>query len=341
MQDHTTPTAIRSDPTLSIVVPVYNEEASLVHFIDAAIAALPVLPPNLELIFVDDGSRDGSLKKLVEFSAQHPWIIVVELSRNFGKEAALSAGLIAARNRVVVLMDSDLQHPFEAIPEFIRKWCEGYDIVYGVRDLANRESWFKRKTSIFFYRAMNAISSVNMPQNAGDFRLLDRSVVEAISALPEHGRFLKGIYAWVGFRSIGIPYRQHKRIAGRTSWNYWKLWNFALDGLLGFSTVPLRIWSYIGFGFALIGLIGGSWITVRTLLIGSDQPGYPSVFAAVVFMGGLQLISLGVLGEYVGRIFVESKRRPAFIIAYSYRNGRLVELSKVSEQDARLTAASV
>ena len=301
---------------LSLVVPVMNEEKNIGPFLDVVFDELAKHVPELEILFVDDGSRDGTLEELRKASSGDPRIRYMSFSRNFGKETAMTAGIDHARGDAVVLIDVDLQHPPSAVLEFVRLWREdGYDMVYGLRHEANEETAAKKTTSGLFYRVFNRLAHTEIPPSAGDFRLLDRRVVEAMKQLPERNRFMKGLYSWVGFRSVGIPYHQSPRTIGTSRFNYWKLWNFAIDGLVGFSTWPLRVWSYIGGAVALLAFLYIIVIIGKTLLLGTDTPGYASVMTAVLFFGGMQLLSIGVLGEYIGRLFVESKQRPLYLIA--------------------------
>lgn len=306
----------QADWMLSLVVPVMNEEDNIDPFLKAVFADLGEHVPRLEILFVDDGSRDATLSRLRQAAAADPRVRYLSFSRNFGKEVAMTAGIEHARGDAVVPIDVDLQHPPEVVREFIRLWREqGYDMVYGIRHEDNDETAAKKATSGLFYRVFNRLAHTEIPPSAGDFRLLDRRVVEAMRKLPERNRFMKGLYSWVGFRSIGIPYRQPPRAIGQSRFNYWKLWNFAIDGLVGFSTWPLRVWSYIGGAVALLAFVYLLIIVTKTLVSGADTPGYASVMSAVLFFGGMQLLSIGILGEYVGRLFVETKQRPLYLIA--------------------------
>nr|WP_299240458.1 glycosyltransferase family 2 protein [uncultured Halomonas sp.] len=301
---------------LSLVVPVMNEQDSIEPFIEAVLSVLDGRVPQLEILFIDDGSKDATLQKLREASIRDGRIRYLSFTRNFGKEIAMTAGLEHACGDAIVPIDVDLQHPPETILEFVHLWREqGYDMVYGLRHEDNEETAAKRQTSGMFYRVFNRLSHTEIPPSAGDFRLLDRCVVDALKQLPERNRFMKGLYSWVGFRSVGVPYQQPPRQIGTSKFNYWKLWNFALDGLVSFSTWPLRMWSYIGGGIALLSFIYILVIVVKALLFGRDTPGYASVMSAVLFFGGMQLLSVGILGEYVARLFVETKQRPLYLVA--------------------------
>jgi len=300
---------------ISLVVPFYNESEGIRHFHQAVSPLLDSISGvRFEIVCIDDGSHDDTLAQLLDLHACDPRYRVVELSRNFGKEAALSAGLDVARGHAVIPLDADLQDPPELIPQMIDEWQRGVEIVLARRSDRSTDTFLKRKTATWFYRAHNRLSDVEIPENVGDFRLLDRAVVNALKALPERQRFMKGLFAWVGFKTASIDYSRPPRAAGHTKFSGWKLWNFALDGIVSFSAFPLKIWTYIGACGAVLTLLYAAFILVRTLISGNDVPGYPSLFVAVLFLGSLQLISIGVLGEYIGRIFAETKQRPLYII---------------------------
>lgn len=311
--------AARATIVLSLVVPVFNEEAViplLLERIDGVFAQHAEIM--LEIIFINDGSNDGTLACLLEKQRNDPRIVVVDLSRNFGKEAALSAGLQATTGAAVVPLDADLQDPPELIPAMLAKWREGYEVVLGRRTQRDEDFWGRRIAARWFYRLHNIFSALKLPENVGDFRLLDRGVVDALNTLPESCRFMKGLFAWVGFRTTHIDYVRPGRAAGTSKFNAWRLWNFALDGITSFSTIPLRIWTYVGFALAFTALGFAVSLLLRVLISGVDVPGYASLMIAVVFFGGLQLIGIGILGEYVGRNYTESKRRPAFVVRKTY-----------------------
>jgi len=303
---------------LSLVIPVKDEEAAIGPCLAQVIPVLEAMSDpvaqSFEILFIDDGSTDTTLEMIRKAHAADPRVRGISLSRNFGKEAALTAGLDAARGKGVVPLDVDLQDPPEALPKMIAKWREGNDVVYGVRDNRETDSLPKRLTADLYYRAHNWLSSDKIPEHAGDFRLLDRRVVEVIRRMPERNRFMKGLFAWAGFKQAAVSYHREERTVGKTKYNYWKLWTLALDGITSASTVPLRIWSYLG-AFVALGALGYSiFIIVRTLTSGIEVPGYASMMVAVLFLGGLQLLSLGVLGEYVGRILTETKGRPLYVV---------------------------
>lgn len=306
---------------LSIVVPVYNEAEAIEIFlrrIQEDFAPQPDI--SLELIFVNDGSTDDSLAVMLRQKYAGLKVRVIDLSRNFGKEAALTAGLQHATGDAVVPMDVDLQDPPELILEMIAKWREGYDVVLARRIDRTSDSWAKRASASAFYRLHNKIATPKIPENVGDFRLMDRKVVAALAQLPESQRFMKGLFAWVGFRTVTIDYTRAERVAGTSKFNSWKLWNFALEGVTSFSTYPLRVWTYLGMVVSLSSFVFAIVAIIRVFLFGRDVPGYASLFVAVNFLGGVQLIGIGVLGEYLGRGYFESKRRPVYLIRHIYED---------------------
>lgn len=305
--------------TMSLVVPVFNESKMISLFVDHVKSVFGQCNDiELEITFINDGSSDDTLARLLELQKRNSEIRIVDLSRNFGKEAALTAGLNIASGHVVVPIDVDLQDPPELILEMIEKWREGYDVVVGKRINRDSDTWAKRKTATWFYRIHNKISEPKIPENVGDFRLLDRSVVDALNALPESRRFMKGLFAWVGFKTATVEYVRPERVAGATKFNGWRLWNFALEGITSFSIDPLRLWTYVGGAVALASLLFALFIILRVLIYGIDVPGYASVIVAVTFLGGLQLIGIGIIGEYLGRTYIESKRRPIYIVRRIY-----------------------
>jgi len=271
-----------------------------------------------EFIFVDDGSRDKTLDKLIFLSQIDSRIIVIELSRNFGKEAALSAGLDYASGDAVIPIDSDLQDPPELIPALIETWLQGYDVVLAKRTDRSSDSLLKRSTAKMFYWVHNLLSGIKIPENVGDFRIMDRIVIDALKEFPERQRFMKGLFAWSGFRTTSIEFTREKRAEGFTKYSIWKLWNLALEGITSFSTAPLKVWTYLGISGSLFAFLYGAFILMRTLLYGRDVPGYTSLIVVILFLGSLQLISIGTLGEYIGRIYIESKQRPKYIIRNTY-----------------------
>jgi len=313
---------------LSLIIPVFNEEAAITPFLERVQQVYPQPgrnprdPRELELVFVNDGSTDRTVETLLaaQTSVPHHWrVIVVDLSRNFGKEAALTAGLCTVSGDVAVPIDVDLQDPPELIPEMVDKWREGFEVVLARRADRSSDSLPKRWTARWFYRIHNRIADLKLPHDVGDFRLMDRQVVDALMALPESRRFMKGLFAWVGFRTATIDYIREERSSGQSKFNGRKLLGFAIEGFASFSEAPLRLWTYLGSLVALLSLLWGGWIALRTVLFGADLPGYPSIFVAVTFFGGLQLIGIGVLGEYLGRTYIEAKRRPIYLIRRIYR----------------------
>lgn len=308
--------AENSKKTISIIVPVMNEEQAISPFVKAVAHELNNIDYNIELMFIDDGSTDNTVN-MIKTEAQHdPRIHYLKLSRNFGKEAAMSAGIEHATGAAVIPMDVDLQDPPEVIHKFIEQWERGFDTVYGVRRSRDEDTKGKKASAGMFYRLFNRITDTPIPYNAGDFRLIDRKVVEVLKTLPERNRFMKGLFAWPGFSSIGVSYDRPARQHGKTKFNAWRLWNFALDGITSFSTLPLRIWSYIGGIVALLSLVYMLFIILRTLLFGVNWPGYASIMSAILFFGSIQLISMGILGEYLGRLYIETKNRPYYIIEH-------------------------
>ena len=308
----------RHGKRLSVIAPAYNEQEVLAFFFVRMERVLNACAVDWEIICVNDGSRDATLAVLLHERARNPRIKVIDLSRNFGKEVALSAGIDAATGDMVLPIDVDLQDPPEVIPDFIAQWEAGYDVVYGLRASRGEDSLAKRISAKGFYRLFNLLSEIDMPRDAGDFRLMDRSVVEALKALPERNRFMKGLFAWVGFRQTGVAFDRPERAAGKTSWRYWRLWNFALDGLTAFSTVPLRLWTYVGGATALAAFGYAGFLVLDTLMHGRDVPGYASLMVAVLLSLGLQMLALGIIGEYLGRVFQEVKRRPLYLTRKSY-----------------------
>ncbi|PTM38927.1 glycosyltransferase family 2 protein [Bosea sp. 124] len=308
------PRAPSSRPELSIVVPVHNEADNLPVLVERLKQVLDGAVASWELVCVDDGSRDGTLAVLKLLSAQDRRISAVSFSRNFGKEIAIAAGLDHASGDAVVIMDADLQHPPKTILVFLEKWREGFLNIYGQRSDRDGESRLKRNFAKLFYRLFASFGETELPEGAGDFRLLDRKVVDALRALPERARFSKGLYAWVGFPSTGVTFDVAEREHGVSKFRYRKLFSFAFDGLSSFSTVPLKIATWAGAMIALISTITALYFMIRTLVFGTDLPGFPSLIVSIMFFSGIQLVSLGMIGEYVGRIFAEVKRRPLYLI---------------------------
>jgi glycosyltransferase involved in cell wall biosynthesis len=305
---------------ISIVVPAYNEAAVIVEFNRRLSWVRHKLAFESEVVYVNDGSTDDTLGLLRSIRAADPTIEIVDLSRNFGKEIALTAGIDHAKGDVVIVIDADLQDPPELIPELIERWRTGNDIdvIYGQRASRAGESSVKRLTSYVFYRTINALGARFIPVDTGDFRLLSRRAVDALSAVRERHRFMKGLFAWIGFRQEPMIYERDARYAGTTKWNYWKLWNFSIEGITSFSTAPLKIATYFGLGAAFCAIIYGSFILFKTLFFGNPVPGYPSVVVIILFIGGIQLIFLGIIGEYLARTFDEAKQRPLYFVRERY-----------------------
>lgn len=303
---------------ISVIVPLYNEQDNIDYLFQRLLAVLGTLNLPYEVICVNDGSRDNTLKQLLDYHTTNPTIKIVNLSRNFGKEIALSAGLDYTQGNAVVIIDADLQDPPELISELLAKWREGYDVVYATRRSRDGETWLKRLTAFGFYQALNLLSDVPIPHNTGDFRLLDRRVVTALRQIPERNRFMKGLFSWVGYKQTSVVFDRPPRHKGSSSWNYWKLWNFALEGFTSFSFMPLKIWSYLGLAIAIPAFFYASYLILRTIILGIDVPGYASLMVAVLFFGGIQLVSLGVIGEYLGRIYQEVKGRPLYFVRDLY-----------------------
>lgn len=299
---------------ISVVVPMYNEEAVLPEFYRRLNAVLGKHAINAEIVFVNDGSVDGSISWVDSVRADDSRVTLIDLSRNFGKEVAMTAGLDYAKGDAVIVIDADLQDPPELIPDLIKGWDNGYDVVYATRVSRAGESWLKKSSAHLFYRLMKYVGRVPIPQDTGDYRLLSRRAVDALGKLRERSRFMKGLFSWIGFAQTSVVYERDARFSGESKWGYWKLWNFALEGIVSFTTMPLKVASYFGIAVSMGAFVYGSWIILKTLIFGEDVPGYPSLMVAVLFLGGVQLIALGVIGEYMGRIFEESKGRPLYII---------------------------
>ena len=306
---------------ISIVVPFYNEEDMVDQFFARVCPLLESIPSsNFEIVCINDGSQDSTLDKLLPYSNSDARIKIIDLSRNFGKEAAITAGLDHVAGDAIIPFDADLQDPPETIVHLVDKWREGFDVVIAKRVERASDSHAKRWTASLFYWVYNAIANVQIPENAGDFRLMSSSTVDALNKLPENCRFMKGLFAWVGGKTAVIEYARQPRVAGKSKFSGWELWNFALEGITSFSTLPLRVWTYIGGVSAVLSFIYASFLVVRTLIRGIDVPGYASIITVVLFFGSIQLIGLGVIGEYVGRIYYEAKRRPIYLVRKIYKN---------------------
>jgi len=309
---------MKENTLLSIVSPVYNEEAVVEIFIQTLYPILEQTNMRYEIIFVNDGSTDNTLKKLLALKKSYPFIRIINFSRNFGKEAALTAGIEHAKGDAIIPIDADLQHPPETILKFIEKWKEGYDVVVGKRLNRTGEHPLKKLSAKLFYKAINALSETKIPADVGDFRLIDKKVAEALKQLPENQRFMKGLFEWVGFKKTVVEYYQNERVAGKSTFNGWSLWKFAMDGVTSFSTLPLRVWFYIGLAISSFSLLVGIYIIIKTIIFGIDTPGYASTMVMILFFGGIQLLGIGILGKYIGRMYQEIKRRPIYIIESEY-----------------------
>lgn len=304
---------------VSIVTPFFNEGGNVELFQQSLLQVIAEVPNIFfEIICVDDGSSDDTLARLLILARQDPRFRIIELSRNFGKEAALTAGIDHARGDAVIPMDADLQDPPELIPKMIEAWLKGSEVVLARRIDRSTDPLLKQRSATWFYRIYNHLAQLKLPENVGDFRLMDRMVVDALKSLTEQQRFMKGLFAWVGFRTVTLDYQRQSRTRGTTKFSGWALWNLALEGLTSFSTLPLKIWTYIGLVGALATSAYAIFIILRTLIVGVDVPGYASLLAAILFIGSLQLVSIGVLGEYIGRIYMESKKRPTYIVRRLY-----------------------
>jgi len=303
-------------PTLSLVVPVHNETGSIEPFLARAVPVLKGLGKNFayEVVFVDDGSTDATLAELLAARKANARVRIVALSRNFGKDTALAAGLAHATGEAIIPIDVDLQDPPEVIPQLVERWRAGFDVVNARRSDRSSDTWLKRSTSRGFYRVFNQMADRPILEDVGDFRLLSRRVVDVINQFPERARFMKGLFSWVGFSQATVDYQRAVRHAGETKWRYWKLWNFAVDGITSFTTVPLRIWTYFGALIAFLAFVFAVALVVRTLVLGVDTPGYASLMVVILGLGGMNLLSLGVIGEYLGRTYTEVKGRPLYIV---------------------------
>lgn len=301
--------------TLTIVIAAFNEEASLPEMHRRLGVVLDGLDAQASVLYVDDGSRDGTWQVLQTLAADDPRVQLLRLARNFGKELALTAGLDHVETDAALVIDADGQDPPELIPQFVAKWREGFDVVYGTRTRREGESWFKRFTAAAFYRVISWLSPTPIPADTGDFRLMSRPVLDALRQLRERQRFMKGLFTWVGFRQVSLPYEREPRLAGGSKFNYWRLWNLALEGITSFSTVPLRLATYVGVFTALGAFAWGLWIVARTLVWDDPVQGWPSLMTVMLFLGGVQLVALGIIGEYLGRLYLEVKQRPLYLVA--------------------------
>lgn len=306
------------DKSISIVVPAFNEEEVLREFHRRITVVLDSLLYNAEIIYVNDGSSDNTLGVMLELKEKDSRVLIIDLSRNFGKEIALTAGLDHANGDGVVVIDADLQDPPELIHELIRHWEEGYDVIYAKRISREGESLLKKATAILFYRFIQRVCNINIPEDTGDFRLLSRRAVDALKELREQHRFMKGLFTWIGYSQKAVLYRRDARFTGKTKWNYWRLWNFAIEGITSFTIGPMKIAVYIGLSTSLLAFIYAVFVLLKALVYGDPVRGYPSLMVVILFLGGIQLLSIGIMGEYLGRIFNETKRRPLYFIKNYY-----------------------
>ena len=299
---------------LTVVVPAYNESEGLRDFHARLAAVLDGMDVESAVLYVDDGSGDDTYAVMCALRDADARVSTLKLARNFGKELALTAGLDHVETGAAVDIDADLQDPPELIPTFVQHWREGYDVVYGTRASRAGETGFKKMTASGFYRVMERLSSTPIPRDTGDFRLLSRRVLDALKQVRERQRFMKGLFTWVGYRQLPVVYHRDPRHAGQTKWNYWKLWNFAIDGITSFSGVPLKLATYVGLATAALAFVSALWVFGKALLLGDPVRGYPSLMVVVLFLGGMQLMALGVIGEYLGRLYVEAKQRPLYLV---------------------------
>ena len=313
------PSTPEHQPELSVVIPVFNEEENITVLHSRLTAVLEDTHIDYEIIFVDDGSNDNSLNQLQNLSVEDKRVLVVELARNFGHQVSITAGLDFARGQAVAVMDADLQDPPEALPEFIAKWRKGYDVIYAIRE-QRKERWLKRSSYALFYRLLRRVANIDIPLDSGDFCVMDRRVVELLKSMPERSRFIRGIRSWVGLNQVGLPFERHARYAGQSKYTIHRLVLLALDGLISFSYVPLRFISFLGLSVSCLSIFLAVFYFVKKLLYGLSPPGFATLVVSIFFLAGIQLITMGVIGEYVGRIFEEAKRRPLYVLRRATRN---------------------
>jgi polyisoprenyl-phosphate glycosyltransferase len=299
---------------LTVVVPAYNESEGLRDFHARLAKVLDGLNVEAEVLYVDDGSRDDTYSIMCALREQDPRVSTLKLARNFGKELALTAGLDHVNADAAIVIDADLQDPPELVPTFVQRWREGYDVVYGTRASRAGETPFKKATASAFYRVMEKLSQTPIPRDTGDFRLLSRRALDALKQVRERQRFMKGLFTWIGYKQVSVVYHRDPRHAGETKWNYWRLWNFAIDGITSFSGAPLKLATYVGLVTAVVAFVFGIWVLGKALVFGDPVRGYPSLMVVVLLLGGVQLVALGVIGEYLGRLYVESKQRPLYLV---------------------------
>lgn len=336
--DKLTPRVEQTLSLLSIVCPAYNEADGLLTFHRAVRKAMKAINQDFEVVFVNDGSTDQTLPLMQDLRTRHPNTTIVDLSRNFGKEIALTAGLDAAKGDAVVVIDADLQDPPEVIAELIDGWREGYDVVYAQRRERQGESWLKKATASAFYKLMRKAGPVGLPENVGDFRLMSRKAVDAVCLMRERHRFMKGVFAWVGFPSKAVVYDRAPRAAGETKWNYWKLWNLSIEGITSSTLAPLKISTYLGFAAAALAFLTAVFFIIKTIFYGESVQGFPTLIIVTLFLGGVQLCVLGVIGEYLGRVFNETKDRPLYFANAIHRSDCVVSSSAVPSFDVQKSA---
>jgi glycosyltransferase involved in cell wall biosynthesis len=312
------PAAVQSNVEISVIVPMYNEVPNIAPFFARLIPVLDRLGTTYEIVCVDDGSSDRTLDVVLDVRKNNPAVKVVSLSRNFGKDVALTAGIEHAVGAALIPIDCDLQDPPELIEQMLQKWREGYEVVLATRRARRGETRLKRATANIFYRTLRRIADFPIPPDTGDFRLMDRRVANALGTLPERARFMKGLFAWLGFSQTTILYEREPRHAGASQWSYWRLWNFAIDGMTSFSSFPLKVWSYVGLAISLLAFLYATFLIFLRLRKGIDVPGYASLMVTVLFLGGVQLITLGIIGEYLARIYIEVKGRPLYVVRQRY-----------------------
>jgi len=313
------PSIPEHQPELSVVIPVFNEEENITVLHSRLTAVLEGIHIEYEIIFVDDGSNDDSLSQLKNLSVRDNRVLVVELARNFGHQVAITAGLDYSQGKAVIVMDGDLQDPPEVLPEFIAKWRNGYDVIYAIRE-QRKEKWFKRSSYALFYRLLRRVANIDIPLDSGDFCVMDRRVVELLKSMPERSRFIRGIRSWVGLNQVGVPFERHARYAGQSKYTFARLILLALDGLISFSYVPLRFISFLGLSVSCLSIVLAIFYFVKKLFYGLSPPGFATLVVSIFFLAGIQLITMGVIGEYVGRIFEEAKRRPLYVLRRATRN---------------------
>ena len=312
MNANITPRHQKKPKLLTVIVPAFNENETIEEFYDRLSMAMNAIQQNYEIVFINDGSQDGTLSTMKRLQDKHGTITIVDLSRNFGKEIATTAGIDNAKGDATVIIDADLQDPPELIEKLIEKWSEGYDVVYAQREQREGEVWAKKKSAELFYRLMQKLGPVKLPINTGDYRMMSEEATEAVKQFREHNRFMKGIFAWIGFPSVGVTYNRDPRYAGETKWNYIKLWSLAIDGITSFTVAPLKLATYLGLTIAAASFFYAIYIIFNTLIFGEAVRGFPTLSILILFLGGIQLIFLGVIGEYLGRIFSETKNRPLY-----------------------------